>query len=270
VIAVLSVFVVVLLSLLVTRFATVVLVTTGLSREAARFQTRSALSGVGFTTSEAEGVLNHPVRRRVIMFLMLFGSAGLVTVIAGLIISFTGTGADRDALWRSLILIGGLGAMLAISRNRWIDARLTGWIARIVSRYTSFEARDYARLLNFADGYAVVELQVREGDWVAGRTLEELDIRAEGAALLGITRPDRDTYIGVPIAKTRVRPGDTLVLYGRSAHLAELDRRQAGTAGDQEHTDAVARHHRTDYATSVRDVQEIAPADEDRPPPAAG
>ena len=109
--------------------------------------------------------------------------------------------------------------MLAISRNRWVNARLTGWIARLLSRCTSFDARDYARLLNFADGYAVVELQVREGDWVAGRTLEELDIRAEGAALLGITRTDRDTHIGVPIRKTRLRPGDTLVLYGRSAHL---------------------------------------------------
>ena len=65
----------------------------------------------------------------------------------------------------------------------------------------------------------------------------------------------------------RLRPGDTLVLYGR---LAELDQRPAGAAGDQEHADAVARHHRTDYATSMRDVQEMATADADRPPLAAG
>ncbi|HWH13902.1 MAG TPA: hypothetical protein VNT51_04095 [Miltoncostaeaceae bacterium] len=58
-IALASVFVVVIVSLLVTRVATVLLTATGLSREVARFQARSALSGVGFTTGEAESVVNH-------------------------------------------------------------------------------------------------------------------------------------------------------------------------------------------------------------------
>jgi hypothetical protein len=48
----------ILLSLLVARVATVAFVLTGLSKEAAR----SVLSGTGFTTSEAEGVVGHPVR----------------------------------------------------------------------------------------------------------------------------------------------------------------------------------------------------------------
>jgi Trk-type K+ transport system membrane component len=39
-----------LLSLLITRIATIALSVTGLSRETARFQARSAFTGVGFTT----------------------------------------------------------------------------------------------------------------------------------------------------------------------------------------------------------------------------
>lgn len=50
--AIASLLVVLVLSLLVTRIATVALTHTGLSREVARFQARSAFSGVGFTTSE--------------------------------------------------------------------------------------------------------------------------------------------------------------------------------------------------------------------------
>jgi hypothetical protein len=42
------------LSLVITRIATVALAHTGLSSEAARFQARSAFTGTGFTTSEAE------------------------------------------------------------------------------------------------------------------------------------------------------------------------------------------------------------------------
>ena len=51
------------LSLFVTQLATIALTYTGLSLEAARFQARSAFTGTGFTTSEAENVVDHPVRR---------------------------------------------------------------------------------------------------------------------------------------------------------------------------------------------------------------
>ena len=53
-IALVTLLVVALFSLLVTRVATVALAATGLSQEAARFQARSAFSGVGFTTMESE------------------------------------------------------------------------------------------------------------------------------------------------------------------------------------------------------------------------
>ena len=88
--ALVSVFAIVVLSLLITRFAVLVLVVTGLSRESARFQARSALTGSEFTTSESEAVVDHPVRRSVIMRLMLIGNAGIVTVIASLVLSFRG------------------------------------------------------------------------------------------------------------------------------------------------------------------------------------
>jgi hypothetical protein len=50
------------LSLIITRIATTALSLTGLSWEAARFQARSAFTGTGFTTTEAERVVDHPVR----------------------------------------------------------------------------------------------------------------------------------------------------------------------------------------------------------------
>lgn len=79
------VIVIITLSILVTRVATVALTLTltGLSRESAKFQARSAFSGAGFTTTESEDVVNHPIRRRVIMSLMLIGNAGDSVIIYG-------------------------------------------------------------------------------------------------------------------------------------------------------------------------------------------
>ena len=93
-IAIFSLFTVAMLSLLVTRIAAMALMFTGLSREAARFQARSAFSGVGFTTVEAELIMNHPVRRKIIMLLMLLGNIGIATVVATVIVSLLSTASS--------------------------------------------------------------------------------------------------------------------------------------------------------------------------------
>ncbi len=93
-----------LVSLVVTRVATVALMLTGLSKESSRFQARSAFTGVGFTTKEAENVVAHPVRRRVVLLLMLLGNAGLVTIVASLFISFAGADGSNQT-WHRLVVL---------------------------------------------------------------------------------------------------------------------------------------------------------------------
>jgi Trk K+ transport system NAD-binding subunit len=61
--SILTLLIVLTLSILVTRIATVALTHTGLSRQSARFQARSAFTGVGFTTRESEKMVNHPLQR---------------------------------------------------------------------------------------------------------------------------------------------------------------------------------------------------------------
>jgi hypothetical protein len=236
-IAISSLLVVVLISLLVTRVATVALIATGLSREMARFQARSAFTGTGFTTSEAEAVVRHPVRRRIILALMLAGNAGLAAVVASLMLGFT-RGGSGGAGYRILELILGLAILLALARSRHVDRRLTPLVARLLSRYTDVQIRDYAGLLELEGGYRVVELVVEPQDWMAGQTLAALRLRDEGVVVLGISR--RGDWIGAPAGQTRVEPGDTLVLYGLEETVCELDERQRGASGEAAHARAVA------------------------------
>ncbi len=233
-----TVFVVVVVSLLVTRVATVALSLTGMSREMARFQARSALTGVGFTTSEAESVVTHPVRRRIVLLLMLIGSAGIVTAVATLMLSFLGTSAEQ-AQTRLVVLAGGLLAILLISRSAVVDRWLSKVIARGLDRWTDLKARDYAQLLHLSHDFGILEVGVQPGDWVADRTLGELDLRGEGVAVLGIERPDGE-YVGAPGWSTEIHPGDTLIVYGPTERICEIDRRPRGPEGDEAHSRAVA------------------------------
>jgi len=73
--------IVILVSFLVVRAGAIALMMTGMDRDRAGFQALSAFSGTGFTTKEAELVVNHPIRRRIVSWLILMGNAGIVTVI---------------------------------------------------------------------------------------------------------------------------------------------------------------------------------------------
>jgi len=81
-----TVILILIFSILITRVASIALTHTGLSRESAKFQARSAFTGVGFTTTESEKVVNHPVRRRILLLLMILGNAGIIKGVASLII----------------------------------------------------------------------------------------------------------------------------------------------------------------------------------------
>ena len=231
---------VIALSLLITRTAASALVLTGLSRDSARFQARSAYCGVGFTTNESESITRHPVRRRIIMMLMLLGNAGIATVVATVILSVANPGR---AHWSQSLAVVGIGLLIigAIANSRFIDHHMTRVIEWALRRFTRLDVRDYTALLQLARGFTIVEIQVEQGDWLADCTLASLELPREGVLVLGITKGD-GSYFGAPIGSTKIRAGDVLTLYGKLERLDELNQRRRGVVGVFAKNIAVKKH----------------------------
>jgi len=236
-ISILSLLTIITLSILITRLATLALAHTGLSREAARFQARSAFTGVGFTTTESEKVVNHPVRRRILLLLMLLGNAGIVSAITSLLLGFMDSGNSASIMAKFLILLAGVMFLWGVAVSSWVDQYLSRLMSWALKRYTNIEVRDFANLLRLTGDYSVKELLVKEEDWLANQTLNELRLRDEGVSVLGLTR-ENGNYIGAPRGPTEIMLGDTLILYGRTSCVAKLDQRRKGDEGDIEHTKA--------------------------------
>ena len=247
-----SVLVAITLSLLVTRVATEALVLTGLSHQVALFQARSAFTGSGFTTQESEKIVNHPVRRRIVMWLMFLGNAGVITVISSLVITFISTAQADKLLLRLLLLFLGLTLLWFIATNHTFNRFLTRFVRWALGRWTSLDVRDYASLLHLQGEYQVMELEVQTQDWLAERRLDEVSLRDEGISILGIQRADK-TYIGVPQGSTYIRAGDLLILYGRQSALAELDSRRHDRAGDLAHEQACIVQQQIDQEQEIQD-----------------
>lgn len=232
-------------SLLVTRIAEMALMLTGLSRESARFQARSAFSGVGYTTTEAESIVNHPVRRRIAMMLMLIGNIGLATVGASMMVSLLDAKANDSWLFNIGMLSLGIVSLMLVARSHWIERRLNRIIAWSLRRFTDLDVRDYVAILNLQEGYAVTEMRVDPGDWLADKTLIDLNLPREGVLILGVHCSRANCYIGAPTATTEIHVGDTLVMYGPIDRLKELDQRRGGRRGEDAHAEAMQEQDKT-------------------------
>ena len=252
--ALISVFIAITLSLLITRIATEALALTGLSRTSASFQARSAFTGAGFTTTESEKVVKHPVRRRIIMWLMFLGNAGIVTVISSLVLTFVSTSSVQHGLSRLLYLCLGLAILWLFAANKAFNRILTRLVRKALRRWTDLDLRDYARLLHLRGKYKVMEIEVDDGDWLTNKKLKQLRLRDEGIAVLGIQR-NNGSYVGAPHGNTHINPEDTLILYGRKTALIELDVRREGMVGEQAHQQAIATQQQIEREQEQQDLR---------------
>ena len=241
-IALMSFLLVVLFSIIVVRIGTVALKMTGLSREVAAFQAQSAFSGVGFTTSESEYVVSHPVRRKIVSILMLLGSAGITSAMATLVLTFVGK-TPIEMLQRGIWLCVGLVALFIFAKSKLIDRGLSWLIERALEKFTHIRIMDYEQLLGLSKGFTISQIKIRENSWLAGRKLRDLKLDEEGIIVLSIYRrvDGEEKFIGAPKGDTEIRVGDVLVCYGPEEAIINLSRRLKGIKGDMEHAEAVRK-----------------------------
>ncbi|MBN1411493.1 MAG: potassium transporter TrkA [Spirochaetales bacterium] len=232
--ALVSFFAVMVVSLVILRIATIILKFTGISEDIARFQARSAFTGTGFTSRETEVIVNHPLRRKIIMFLMMVRNVGFVTLVTSLILSFFTSTTTEDFIIRILFLCGGLFMIYILSKIRILDKILSRIVEAALKRMTKIYIYDYESLLNLAGEFSVISCKIGDGNWCANRSLTDLKLPDEGILILGIKRPD-GYYIGTPQGKTVILPDDEVILYGREELLLKISHRPQGEAGQKEH-----------------------------------
>jgi len=129
---------VIFLSFLSVRAGAVALMITGMEEKKARFQALSAFSGTGFTTREAESVVNHPQRRRIVSGLIILGNAGIVTVIVTSTSSLV-TSKTHHLPFIPLILVVGISLIYIVGKNKGLIRR---WEAFVKNRFMKREIFD--------------------------------------------------------------------------------------------------------------------------------
>jgi hypothetical protein len=214
---------VIFVSFLIVRAAAIALMMTGMDRKRAVFQALSAFSGTGFTTKEAEFVVNHPIRRRVISWLMILGNAGIVTVI----ITATSTIVSSEGYILSidvLILLVGLYLIYRVATHKGFIRRWESFIEDKLVKSTAFEEGATEDLLHLLEGYGLVRAIITENSPFIGNSLSESGLSEKGLLVLGIERGKN--WIPIPKPKETIIAGDRIVVYGPLEVLRALFREE--------------------------------------------
>ncbi len=224
------------------RIGSIALELTGLSHDIASFQAQSAFSGVGFTTSESESVMSHPVRRGIIRSLFLLGSAGITSLIATFVLTFVGQTGENIA-FRIQVLFIGLIIILLFSRSKVIYGIMRKIITMALRKWTKLRIYDYEQLLGLSKGYHISRITVKKNSWLADKKVEELRLNLEGILILSLYRniETEEKFIGVPESNTVIEKGDILICYTREDAGKSLAQRPKGEKGDEQHQAGITK-----------------------------
>lgn len=206
------------LILITIEMATLILQATGLPRFIAKFQSISLLTGTGFTTSEAERITEHPIRRRVAETLILFGSFAFAIIIA-LVLHLL-----NQEFYIDQVLVGIVIVMLAffILRVRWVKKRMLKRLGRRVGVHTLQEL-DHLGLEE-----VIIKVPLTEEHRHLFLPLKRLKLGSKyGVYVIAICREDetergKQKWLKHPTGSTILQQGDTLLVLGTKEHVKQI------------------------------------------------
>ena len=216
--AALTIAILLALSVSVVRIAGVAMRMTGLPENVARFQCLSALTGTGFTTHESEMIVNYPIRRRILVALMIIGNLGLVSVAATFIVALVDAGEGVGSIaWQVFAIVAAIAVIFVMTTFKKLDRAMCDLVGLILARTTSLGDRNYHRILQLDDGYSIAEHTVGRS-----HAKDEADIWTENNQLRILAVRDGETrafrHLDGP---TELSPGDVLICFGsEQAHDA--------------------------------------------------
>lgn len=194
--------------LLILWLGSIALEATGMERAKARFQALSALTGTGFTTREAESIVNHPRRRRIATWLIFLGSVGIITFILVMIL-YLRAGLNAPSPAHIVIIISSIFIFILLIWTGVIN-RLSNIITKLFHKTKAYISEE---ILHQSGEYRIVRVRIGEPDVVNGLTIGNTQLRERNITILAIERGEK--VLSQPKDEEAVLAGDYLLCYGK-------------------------------------------------------
>ncbi|MFC5364277.1 hypothetical protein [Peribacillus frigoritolerans] len=200
---------------LVIEISVTLLKLTGLKGTVARFQVISMLTGTGFTTDESKSIIDHPVRRKISMFLILFGAFSLAVIISSISTLLT----DDLRLMELSIIIGILLVLTILVKVPFLNNRLSNKMKSEMYNHYELWEHPIEEVLFLEDEDVVMEIDIYEGSEFID--VKAFDVISHGADINILFIESGEVKIRKELYEYKIKLGDNLFLYGNKKEIEE-------------------------------------------------
>ncbi|MGG4154032.1 hypothetical protein [Peribacillus muralis] len=200
---------------LVIEISVTLLKLTGLKSNVARFQVISMLTGTGFTTDESKSIIDHPVRRKISMFLILFGVFSLAVIIS----SISTLLSDDLRLTELTIIIGILVVLTVLIKSPFMNKRISAKMKGEMFNHYELWEHPIEEILFLEEDDVVIEIDIYEKSEFID--VKVTDILSEDADINVLFIESGDVKLRKELCEYKVKLGDNLFLYGNKKEIEE-------------------------------------------------
>lgn len=201
--------------LLVIDFFSILFRMTGMPIYKARFQVISLLSSTGFTTRESEMIAQHPIRRRLASWLMIFSYVSTATFISFFVsmLSDTVTSIGFFVIVIFFVFVAFFFHKLSLLEK--VENKIEAKI--IKSRLWKRINTKKSNLLTSSNGYGIYEVYISKDSRLIGKTIMNSELKDLEIDVLNIDKGDR--FIKFPSADYKFEVFDKVTVYGNLKNI---------------------------------------------------
>jgi hypothetical protein len=208
------------LILLIIEISVAVLVITGLESDVARFQAVSMLTATGFTTKESELIARHPIRRKVSIFLIIFGVFSLAVLIA----SITKVLTENFRVPQLILITSFFAILFLLIKNKTINQKLKGKFVKDLKEEFALDELPVQEILYTSEEDFFTGVEITKDSSYVNNKFPKIIHPEEDVMLLFVRRGEHK--IRQPQQDYIIQEGDVLFLYGSKADIESKFRKE--------------------------------------------
>lgn len=201
--------------LIIVDFFAVLFRLTGVPIEKARFQVTSLLTGTGFTTKESEIIVQHPIRRKLAVWLMGFSYASTATIISFAVNIITSSVVDAS----SLVIIALFIVFVLFFHKSSLLEKLENKIEKFIVKSNLWDKINskHLTLVTKTKGFGVYEIYLSNKAKLIGKSIRESGLKSLEIEVLNIDKGDE--FVNFPSPDYVFEVCDKITVYGNLKNI---------------------------------------------------
>lgn len=207
--------------LIVINFFAILFRLTGMTTDKAKFQVISLLTSTGYTTKESEMIVQHPTRRKIASWLMIFSYVSTATFISFIIKIISTSLVDVTSMSKSVLLIVAFIIIVYVTRKTSIYSKLEDFLEKLILKSKRWSNTYDDKLTNIIQkkGYGIYEIYIGKTNYLVGKSILESDLKNIEIQVLSIDKGDK--LINFPSPDYIFSISDRITVYGNIKNIKE-------------------------------------------------